>query len=159
MSSSSAQPSTRLLPCPLCGGTASLDWSAAAEYGGRAWQTLHVSCNGDGSNSGCDHAVSLDTDSDRLSGKASQLEAVLARTWNQVAVALTLPDDSRAMPGFIPAEVARALHPQASVEDLRRGLEVEAAMQGLASAWGTSSTSTLLEAAAARIATEEVSRG
>lgn len=101
----------------------------------------------------------MDTDSDRLSGKASRLEAVLARTWNQVAVAMTLPDDSRAMSGFIPAEVARALHPTASAEDLRRGLEVEAAMQGLASAWGTSPTSMLLEQAASRIAVEAVSRG
>ncbi len=149
----------RLLPCPLCGGSANLDWSAAAEYYGRAWQSLHISCNGDGSNPHCDHSVSMDTDSDRLSGKASRLEDVLVRTWNQVAVAMTLPENSRTMPGFIPTEVARALHPNASLEELRRGLEVEAAMQGLASEWGTSSTATLLELAASRIAAQTDTRG
>lgn len=140
-----------LLPCPMCGGTAALDWSAVAEYYGRAWQTLHVSCSQDGSNPSCDHSVSLDTDSDRLSGKATQLETVLARTWNQVAVALTQDDSARARPGFMPAEVATALRPNATQEELLRGLEVEAAMHGLASAWGMSTTSVLLEKAAAHI--------
>lgn len=77
-----------LSACPLCGGTSSLDWSAVSEYYGRAWQTLHISCNQDGSNPKCDHSVSLDTDSDGLSGKSAALETALSHAWNQVAQAL-----------------------------------------------------------------------
>ncbi len=80
-----------LSACPLCGGSASLDWSGVAEYYGRAWQTLHICCNQDGSNPDCDHSVSLDTDSDRLSGKSASLERALSVAWNQAARTLRNP--------------------------------------------------------------------
>lgn len=76
-----------IAPCPLCGSSASLDWTAVAEYGGRAWQSVFVSCD-ERTGTPCDHNVSIDTDSDRIGGAAQALEAAAVAAWNATASAI-----------------------------------------------------------------------
>lgn len=49
---------------------------------------------------------------------------------------------------FFPEVVMRGLRPGATLEQLLEAMAYEAAMHGLASAWGVSTTATLLEHAA-----------
>jgi Restriction alleviation protein Lar len=34
-----------LLPCPMCGSPAKMDFTGASESYGNAWQTLYIRCN------------------------------------------------------------------------------------------------------------------
>ena len=36
---------TEILPCPMCGSSASIDSTGALECYGKTWQTLYLDCN------------------------------------------------------------------------------------------------------------------
>lgn len=70
---------TRLNTCPMCGSTASLDSTGAAECYGYEWQTLHITCNDDHKKY-CDMSVSVSADFSYIKNP----EKHLIEMWNSI---------------------------------------------------------------------------
>lgn len=71
-------------PCPVCGGSTSLEWDAVTECYGMAWQTGTLSCNEDGNLKSCWFSVSVTIESDAPKDY-SVVENILIEAWNKLS--------------------------------------------------------------------------
>ena len=74
--------------CPMCGSSATIDSSAAAEYYGYAMQSLSISCD-DEFEKKCDMSISINADFGLL--KCKKTEKILVKMWKDLSETNPIP--------------------------------------------------------------------
>lgn len=73
-----------LEPCPVCGGSASLDWGSVTDCYGKSWQGCAVWCNEDKASKDCWVRIDVTVDANAPQF-GSTVERILTETWNELS--------------------------------------------------------------------------